>query len=191
MAHPLSGTEVKTIVDEANIAAHRLARRLRLARHHIEDVHQDLLVDLIARMPSYRSCRGTIGAFAGTVFSHKASRIAASARRERDLFGHQTVSLDEPVPGGDGLSFGDVLPASGGYGAFFGQPTDDAQDSERRLALATSLSVLSTEDRSFCAAVADATVDQLAARGAGSRSTLYRRLARIGLDLTAVGIGGP
>jgi RNA polymerase sigma-70 factor (ECF subfamily) len=189
MAPSLSDTDLGTVLHEADVAARRLARRLGLPRHQIEDLRQELLVDLLRRMPAYRSCRGTMGAFAGIVFGHKASRIAASVRRERALFGTAPISLDQQLAGSEGLSISDLLPESRGYGTLFGQPTDAFDKCECRLALASGLAVLSHEDLSFCAAVSQATVDELAETGLGPRSSLYRRLGLIRLELSAAGIG--
>ena len=151
---------------------------------------QDLLLDLIRRIPAFDSGRGALGAFAGKVIAHRVARTARVAIRERSLFGIVPTSLDEPVPDADGLTRGDLVAEGNGYGALFGQSPDRIAEVDRRLDLARGLDVLPESDRELCVLLTDAGVDELAARGVGARSSLYRRVSRVRLDLMAAGVGG-
>jgi RNA polymerase sigma-70 factor (ECF subfamily) len=145
-------------------------------------------MDLVARMPAYDSSRGSIGAFAGVVFQHRATRIAIRVRRERRMFGEEPLSLDEPLPSGEGTR-GDLIPESDGYGPWLGQHRDHLEHAELRLSLASGVGTLDGDDRRLCAALTSATIDELAEWGLGARSTLYRQLARIRLHLLCRGVG--
>ena len=60
----LSPDDIETIIREADAAARRLRRKLCLPVCEREDLGQDLLVDLLRRLPAYDPARGSIGAFA-------------------------------------------------------------------------------------------------------------------------------
>jgi hypothetical protein len=83
MHPPLSKADLVTILDEADAAAARLRRRLRLSRADQDDLRQDLLLDLIRRLPAFDARRGSIGAFAGIVLRNQSARIAARVARDR------------------------------------------------------------------------------------------------------------
>ena len=52
MHSSISRDDLQILLHEADIAARRLVRQLRLPRADLDDVRQDLLVDLIARLPA-------------------------------------------------------------------------------------------------------------------------------------------
>ena len=185
---PICRSDVWTLIHESEAEARRLGRRLRLPSHDREDLRQELLTDLIARLPAFDPLRGSIGSFAGIVLRHKASRIANLVRRERALFGEAPISLDELLPGQEGTR-AQVVSEAEGYSAWLGQPTDKFQQVERRLAVASGVAALDEPDCRVCLALTSTTVEELAASGFAARSTLYRQLGRIRLDLLANGIG--
>jgi hypothetical protein len=70
MHSPISRDDLQILLHEATLRHRRLTRQLRLLRAELDDVRQDLLVDLIARLPpttriaarsepSPASCSGT------------------------------------------------------------------------------------------------------------------------------------
>jgi RNA polymerase sigma-70 factor (ECF subfamily) len=184
----LDDDSVAFLLHEAAAAAKRTCKRLGLATHHMEDVCQDLLVDLLARLPAYRRNRGSLGAFANVVFRNKASRLGDSIRRERAVLG-LLISIDEPIDGDEGPIIGATIPDSAGYPAMFGQQTDWGEEAYLRVSVFTGLARLTAKDRSLSVALSESTVDELVGLGLDGRSTLYRRLDRIRLDLTAFGVG--
>jgi len=185
MALQLSRPDLQLLLSEAHCAAWRLVRRMRLPRHQLEDVRQDLLLDLLERLPAYDTRRGTLGAFAGKILTHKAARLAKSIWRERLLLGGEPVSLDESVAG---FARVELIPEEQGLAAFFCQNTDAFARIERRLDLVSALGALDNDDLRLCAELYHATADRLAARGRAPRSSLYRRLKRIRLELMAAGL---
>ncbi|MFN3946112.1 MAG: sigma factor [Allosphingosinicella sp.] len=189
MHSSISRDDLRILLHEADIAARRLVRRLRLAPAELDDVRQDLLVDLIARLPAYDPDRGTLGAFAGIVLANRATRIACKAKRERRMYGSTPISLDEILPESDGLTRGDLVAEADGLSALFGQPVDAFAAVEERLDVERGLGSLAPADGALCASLSRTTVDRLAASGHGARSSLYRRIKDIRLVLTAIGIG--
>lgn len=180
--------DLQILLHEADIAARRLVRQLRLPRADLADVRQDLLVDLIARLPAYDPERGPLGPFAGTVLSNRATRIANKLKRERRMYGATPISLDDTVPESDGLTRSDLLSEADGLSALFGQPVDAFAAAEHRLDVERGLGSLEPADGALCAALSRTTVDCLAASGHGARSSLYRRVKDIRLALTATGM---
>jgi DNA-directed RNA polymerase specialized sigma24 family protein len=188
MHSSISRDDLQILLHEADIAARRLVRQLRLPRADLDDVRQDLLVDLIARLPAYDADRGTLGAFAGAILANRATRIANKVKRERRMYGATPISLDEAIPESDGLTRGDLIAEADGLSALFGQPVDAFTAAEERLDVERGLGSLEPADGALCAALSRTTVDRLAASGHGARSSLYRRVKDIRLALTAIGV---
>lgn len=186
MHPPISEADLATLLDEADAAAARLWRRLGLPRTDLEDLRQDLLLDLIRRLPGFDARRGGIGAFAGTVLRHQSVRIAARVARERRAANGALLSLD--AAGTDGRTLGEGLSEADGLAAWHGQDVPPQSAAERRLDLSRSLGALDGEDRALCAALGHCPVRTLAERGFGSRAALYRRIAELRCALTARGL---
>lgn len=164
--------------------ARGLCRRLGLPAHESEDFAQDLLTDLIARLPGFNPAQGELGAFALTCFRHHAALLAHRTQRHRAL--HHPTSLDDPLPDGS-ATVGAVLSEADGYGAWMGQQTDAFVNVDRRLDLERVADVLTEADAPLCAALARGDVDP--ARRAGlSRTTAFRRVRELRLRLRAAGI---
>ncbi|MCV2449456.1 sigma factor [Paracoccus sp. DMF] len=184
----LSPDDIETIVHEAGAAAQRLRRKLCLPVCEREDLGQDLLVDLLRRLPAYDPSRGTIGAFANIVLRNQSSRIAMRHHRQRRAQGGSLLSLEVPLAGAR-EPVGDTLTEDDGLAAWHGQTCCAAAVTELHHALQAALARLPDEDRRFCAALAHRPVTALAAEGFGSRSALYRRLADLRHVLTVHGLG--
>jgi len=184
----LSPDDIETIICEADAAAQRLRRKLSMPVCEREDLGQDLLVDLLRRLPAYDPSRGSIGAFANIVLRNQASRIAMRHHRQRRAQGGSLLSLDVPLAGAR-EPVGDTLTEDDGLAAWHGQTCCATAVTELHHALQAALARLPAEDRRFCAALAHRPVTALATEGFGSRSALYRRLADLRHVLTAHGLG--
>lgn len=57
MHPPISPADLATLIDEAAIAARRLHRKLVLPAVDLDDLRQDLLVDVICRLPGFDARR--------------------------------------------------------------------------------------------------------------------------------------
>jgi len=185
MDRSLSVSDLAHMLREACTAAAGLQHRLALPPHEREDLAQDLLLDLLCRLPAFDPERGTLGAFAATVLGNCTCRITARVKREWRLQGGALVSLDAPLA--EGFSLADTLREDEGVAAWLGQPTAGAA-SEIRMTVASALDRLEEPDRALCRALGQASVDRLAACGVGSRAGLYRRLRELRLQLTAFGL---
>ncbi|SRR5581483_8645281 len=188
MRHAISPSDLQLITHEADIAARRLLRQLRLSRVDLSDLRQELLLDLIARLPAFDPDRGSLGAFAGIVMANRATRIANKVKRDRRLYGAMPASLDETLPDSDGATRGDLVAEEDGLAAYFGQPVDAFAEVERRLDVERGLGTLDPNDGTLCAALSRTTVDRLAGGGRRARSSLYRRVKDIRLALLAAGL---
>jgi hypothetical protein len=172
--------------------ARRTLRLARLPGHDREDVEQEMVLDLLARLGAFDPARGSLEAFATVCFRHHGYRLVQRAQRDRR---RQHLTGFDEVVGGHGRASGDetltlaeVLPEAAGLGACWGQPGDAVADLERRLDLDRAASVIAPRDRPLCAALsADVPSAAIAAAGA-SRATAYRRIAEMRLRLLAAGI---
>lgn len=185
----LSPDDIETIIREADAAAQRLRRKLSMPVCEREDLGQDLLVDLLRRLPAYDPSRGSIGAFANIVLRNQCSRIAIRHHRQRRAQGGTVLSLDAPVAG-SAEPLGCLMAETDGLAAWHGQDRCAAADVETRHDLARALADLPEDVRGLCAALGTCAVADLIGRDGISRSALYRRLARLRLDLAMRGLGG-
>tara|TARA_R110002072_G_scaffold194153_1_gene351373 strand:+ start:7381 stop:7974 length:594 start_codon:yes stop_codon:yes gene_type:complete len=188
MHPPITPADLSTLIAEADAAACRLRRKLVLPAVDHDDLRQDLLVDLICRLPGFDARRGSIGAFANIVLRNQSSRIAMRHHRQRRAQGGSLLSLEVPLAG-TREPVGDTLTEGDGLAAWHGQTCCAATVTELHHALQAALARLPAEDRRFCAALAHRPVTALAAEGFGSRSALYRRLADLRHVLTVHGLG--
>ena len=184
----LSPDNIETIIHEADAAARHLRRRLCLPICEREDLGQDLLVDLLRRLPAFDPSRGSLGAFAGLILRNQASRIAVRHHQQRKAQGGSLLSLEMPLAGSQ-VPVGETLIEADGLSAWHGQDCCAATGIELHHAMQTALAHLPVEDRRFCAALAHRPVAALAGAGFGSRSALYRRLADLRHVFTAHGLG--
>lgn len=181
-----SRTETDTLQRNADRVALRIIRTCRIPRHEQEDLRQDLLTDLFARLKGFDPTRGGLGAFAAACFDHRAIRLT-----ERILRGRTTmapISLDDPQPGGEGLTIGDSIAEADGYGAWLGQPTDAFATVERRIDLDRALGTLPAETLPLCSELTERSPHELAKASPTSRATLYRHLRELRLRLLVAGI---
>ncbi len=188
MHPPITPADLSTLISETDAAARRLRRKLVLPAADHDDLRQDLLVDLICRLPGFDARRGSIGAFANIILRNQSSRIAMRHHRQRRAQGGSLLSLEVPLAG-TREPVGGTLTEDDGLAAWHGQTCCAATVTELHHALQAALARLPAEDRRFCAALAHRPVTALAAEGFGSRSALYRRLADLRHVLTAHGLG--
>lgn len=188
MFPPISPADLATLIDEAAIAARRLHRKLKLPAADIDDLRQDLLVDLICRLPGFDARRGSVGAFANIVLRNQSSRIAIRHHRQRRAQGGAVISLDAPVSGGT-EPLGCMLAEADGLAAWHGQDRSAVDDAETHHDLARALGGLSDDMHGLCAALGTCAGPEIVSRTGISRSALYRHIARLRLDLAMRGLG--
>lgn len=186
MPYRPSPAETVALQSSAARIARRIVRACRVPPHEQEDLCQDLLLDLFARLKAFDPSRGELGAFAASCFEHRAIRLVARIKRRRALMAR--VSLDDPQPGGDGLTFGDSIAETDGYGAWLGQIVATFEAVERRIDLERALGTLPAEFHPLCAELIDRSPHEVAKGGTASRATLYRQLHELRLRLLVAGI---
>ena len=138
------------------------------------------------RIPSFDPSRAEIVVFARVYFRHEAARIARRVFRERAT--RHLLSLDDVVPGTDGLTLSDLIAESDGYGAWCGQPTDAIASLERRLDLERAADAINPEDHPLCAVLAEQTPHEFSEQRTMPRARIYRRIREMRLRLLAAGI---
>ncbi len=176
-------TQVYTL---AKREARRLTRSLRLPVHEADDLRQDLLVDFLGRLPAFDPAKAELAAFAMLCFRHAAGRIARRVYQERAE--RHAVSLDDIIPGTEGLTLGATISESEGYAAWCGQPTDAVAELERRLDLDRAAAAIDAADHPLCAALSQHTPHEFGEQRTMPRMRIYRRIREIRLRLLAAGI---
>ncbi len=181
MFPPICNKTIEHVCREASVAAARLVRQLRLPGHERDDLSQDLLVDVFARLKSFDPARDTFGAFVGVVVVHQAARLSSRVRRRRVVFA--------PMSADDLLSrAGSAVTGPEETADVLRQPADRLAAVELRLDLERALSTLSRSDIALCGDLAERTPTELSREGTGARASLYRRVHEIRLHLLSVGI---
>jgi RNA polymerase sigma-70 factor (ECF subfamily) len=188
MHFEISPDDLHVLLHESDRAARRLHWKLGLPVSDLDDIRQELLVDLIARVRGFDPERGSLGAFANIVLSNRAAELATKFKRERRIFGAVPVSLDEPVPGCPGITRGDIFSEDEGLPAVWGQPVDSFTVAERRIDVARGVRRLDAGEQTLCAALTEANIPDLAASGHGSRTGIYRQLKELRFAFTALGL---
>lgn len=166
--------------------ARRLTRNLRLPAYEAEDLRQDLLVDFLGRLPAFDPAKAELAAFAMLCFRHAGVRIAQRVYHERAE--RHTASLDDIIPGTEGLTLGSTISEADGYAAWCGQPTDTVAELERRLDLDRAAGAIGAADHPLCAALSQHTPHEFGEQRTMPRMRIYRRIREIRLRLLAAGI---
>ncbi|MCA8882122.1 MAG: hypothetical protein KDA73_19690 [Rhodobacteraceae bacterium] len=189
MQVPATSTRIATFIAVADIHARRLTRRLRLAPDEMDDLRQDLLADLLRRLPAFDPERGSIDAFVRLVLRHHGTRIASRVMAERRARGGAMLSIDLPLEDADPRPLKDRLAEEDGLSAWSGHVVGGEIALDLRHDLGRVLALLADRDRRVCIGLAHRTLSELAVMGFGSRSALYRRLADLRFVLAAHGLG--
>lgn len=184
----LAGEELSVLLHKADQTARRLVRKLGLSRADLDDVRQDLLVDLLARLPAFNPDRGTLGAFVGTVLTHRAATFARAISQERRLYGKSPLALQEGNDNGS-ERYEDTIAERDGLAAFLGQPFDAFEVTERRMDVERCLQHLSEEEARLSKSLLELEIGTLVRSGLGAKATLYRRMRSIRGSLSALGLG--
>ena len=183
--HSMSPSDLRVLLHESDVAAARMVHRFRLPVFDREDLRQDILVDLLGRVRAFDPKRGTFGAFVGTVVAHRAARLMKRVRRQRAI--SSMISLDEPVAG-TAMTMGDTIAEADGLSVSQGQPFDRFAAIELRLDLDRALSALRPTELNLCAKLTDRTPTEISRSGEYSRTSLYRQLKKIRLQLLMKGV---
>ncbi len=184
----LQPPETLRLITAAERAARKLYRRQTSSWLDAEDVRQDLLADLLARLKNYDPARGALATYASFCFQHRATRIGGRTRQGRQH--RQTVSLHAPLSNSSNLTLADTLAESDSYSHQVGADRDVLTRAELLLDLDRAFSSLPDEALALCALLVLDEHDPVSASGL-PRTTFYRRVAELRCHLLAAGIHRP
>lgn len=181
------------ILSEIDYQAKRLASRHGLSNHELDDIRQDLITDVIARVQAYDHARASPSTFVALVAANRAALLGRRYYRQHCLFGRSSISLDETFGDDDGVPMtrGDLVAETDGYAAWMGQSSDPLLEAERRLDLQAAAQLLPDRLRGLCEALTVGTVNDACRSQNRSRADLYRCLHEIRMRFRAAGLAGP
>lgn len=189
-ARALTLADLARVMPIVQREARRALRRRGLPSQEREDLEQDLLVDLLRRMPSFDGARGSLEAFATLCCRHHALRQAERLSRERVR--HHHLGFDDPTGLDDGaggaLALAETLPESEGLAAWWGQPIDPHVALERQWDVAQASDALTEDELRLAGALAVQPATEAFHGASLSRATGYRRVREMRLRLLAAGI---
>ncbi|MBF0093035.1 MAG: sigma-70 family RNA polymerase sigma factor [Alphaproteobacteria bacterium] len=173
-------SDLQVLLREADVASRRYGSRLGISSQDRDDLRQDLLANLFARLPAFDPTRGSLGAFAATIFAHRAHRLGQVLARQRRLFGRIPLSLDDPAPGMPGLTCGDLIAEGNGDPA--------TGTTELRVDLERVLAAMPAQARDIIDRLANHSSRQIRSDIQISHGGFYRQLSRIRRDLRMRGL---
>jgi len=155
-----------------------------------EDLRQELMLDVLRRLPKFNSGRADIKIFISTVINNRIATLIE--RQEAECRDHRRVerSLDEPVPAedddwttfGDGITEAEARSRLGLAGRSAQERADLAMD------VAVVLDQLDEGDRRLCLDLHFKTPLQIARETGIRRAGIYERIARIRGKFIAAGL---
>jgi len=157
--------------------AQRLIGRVGLTESDREDVEQELVLDLLSRLPEYDATRGLRSAFIGQVINHKVAQLIRDRQRKKRDCRRRACSLDDPLEQEDGSAIArEETVSQDDYDLLMGK---HSRPEVERMDLAIDVSIALSRipaDLRDLAVLLMLQPKRDAAREAGiSRSTLYRR----------------
>lgn len=162
--------QVQSLQDQAGRRGAQLQRKLGLPVQDAEDLRQELLVDLIARLQSFDPARGSLGGFSRVVMRNQSTRLAQRHCRKLTAQGGHFLPLSRAE------HIEDMAPAHT-------PPTGG-------ISLQQGLRGLTPADQYLCCALSEHSVTSLTTMaGFGSRSSIYRRIRNLRPQLALAGLG--
>lgn len=171
------------------LTAHALVRRGGLPEQDREDVEQELMLDLLRRLPRFDPERATYRTFVARVVAHGAARLLAARRSENSNGRRAALSLHDEVPDGDGetVERWETLDEETGRRRAGGR-ADAESVRDLRLDVAEVLAALPPEMRELCEELLHDSVRKVARSTGTSHSTLLRRMRPIRARFEAAGL---
>ena len=127
-----------------------------------DDLEQELILDLLGRLPKYDPKRGKLTTFIARIVEHKIANLIARQRASKRDYRRSTCSLN------DSLDQEDYLVRLGV------EPKPDDQLSELTLDVAAVVDSLPPELRELCRRLGTETVSEISRDQGVSRPTLYK-----------------
>ena len=163
--------------------ARHLVGRAGFGPSDVPDLEQELVMDLLARLPKFQEGRAAREAFIAVAIKHRAATLVEAQLAEKRDYRKVSFSLDQESTGKDGKK-------RDGYERLEHEKTRNPDDGSRRnprhpdqtekIALALDLKKvlqkLSPDLRELCDLLLELNVSEAAQAAGLSRDTLYRRI---------------
>ncbi|MEF8724311.1 MULTISPECIES: sigma factor [Candidatus Accumulibacter] len=182
---PLDSTYFKSAINAAAARAYQMATRFGLSHADREDLHQELLLDLLERAEQFDPDKGSAGTFTGMLSKHRASEFLY--RLTKDRWRLSFCSGNEPDEGAtdplDALADTDaVLPQ-------WGEVTNGFDELHFARDLDHALSRMDDEQRALFSLLLEHQDTPSACEASSvSSATFYRRLTDLKMHLRMFGI---
>ena len=175
----------KSAVNAAATRAYQMATRFGLSRADREDLHQELMLDLLERAGQFDPKKGSAGTFTGMVSQHRASEFLQRLTKDRSRlnFCSGSAANESESDDLDALAITDsVVPQ-------WGEITDRYEEIHATHDLDQALSRMDDEQRTLFALLVEHQDVPSACEVSGVASaTFYRRLADLKMHLRMFGL---
>jgi RNA polymerase sigma-70 factor, ECF subfamily len=155
----------------------------------VEDLEQELMLDLLCRLPAFDPSRSGRNTFiARIVENHAATLIkAALAEKRGAAVEHESLHTIVHEDTGDPIELGDTLPTENGLWDAGGRGWVEVID--LRYDLIRAIGGLPPHLVSLCGRLATGTVTEVASATGMSRPSIYDGVAKVRAALAKVGLG--
>jgi RNA polymerase sigma-70 factor (ECF subfamily) len=189
MEHPPSQSANQTYFESAWQAAktrsYRAAVRFGLSRADREDLHQELLLDLLERASQFDPSKGSAGTFTGIVSAHRAASFLHDLKndRRRLRFVSGNEAIDREVDQLDALAAADALVP------LWGEIPNRFDEMHALWDLDHAIRLMDDEQRTLLRLLAGEEGLPGACQNASvSRATFYRRVSELRMHLRMFGL---
>lgn len=157
-----------------------IAARFGLSRADREDLHQELMLDLLERAPLFDPAKGSVGTFTGLVSKHRSIRLLEQLMKDRTRLSFAAANDDDPL---DSSSVAD-----GSLAPLWTHDQDLFAESDTLRDLATGLAYMDAPQQATFALLNAHEDLPEACRASGlSTATFYRRVAELRMHLRMFG----
>ena len=170
------------------LTTHALVKRGGIPAADRQDVEQELMLDLLRRLPRFDASRASLRTFTARVVAHCATRIVAAAWEARRM-ARRTESLHEEVEDGQGgrVEQWETLDTDCDRRRP-GRQSADGESLDLRLDVDALLSDLPREMRELCEGLRRHSVAGLGRATETARGRLWRRVPSVRARFVAAGI---
>jgi len=169
-------------------AASRLVRTAGFSESDRDDLEQELVLDLLERLPKFDPERATLPTFVARVIAHRVSALVGArctAHRDGRL---NVLSLQDEIDDGEGAGVERWTEIAEGDDRRRSETEGRDADVDLRLDLAAALAALPPGLRALCVRLSRRSITEVA-RGHGvPRTTLYERITEIRVRLASAGL---
>jgi len=174
-------------VTKIRFQARQLARTRALPASTIEDIEQNLMLDLLGRMPAFDPSKSSRYTFIARVVENHAATLVKAARAEKRGAAIMHESLHSVIHDGVGepVELGDTIPSGNGLWNATGRDWDEVID--LRHDLARAMGGLPSNLVTLCGQLAVGTITEVSRATGMSRPSIYDGIAKIRAALKKTG----